>query len=83
MTNNGKPTGAINFSRRQRQGRYADVIDVCSRLAEHYGSTAAACAQLVREHPLFAKTLAEIRRQARRRPKQTPDGTEVGDGNGA
>ena len=53
---------AITIDRKRGDGRYNDLLDVASALAPEYGNATNALAVLVRQSPLYAKTMARLRR---------------------
>jgi hypothetical protein len=54
--------GQVVLDRRSGGGRYGDIIDVAVELKRSdYGSAANALAAMVKESPLFRKTLARLR----------------------
>lgn len=63
--------GTVTIDRRTGNGKYGDVLDVCSDLAVgDYGSTVNALVVMARQSPLFAETQERIRkRKAAKRPR--------------
>lgn len=55
-----KPMQAVTVDRTTGNGKYADVIDVCDRLSERFGSAANALVQIARESPIYQDAVQEL-----------------------
>lgn len=60
----------VTIDRQTGDGKYADVLDVAEDLGlRTCGSAANAIAVMVRESPLFSKTLKQLERSEKRKSK--------------